>query len=109
DLEQWQAKEPMIRIRKCLEACGLWDAQRPGHTEQRVRETAREVTRQAGEIEPAPPQCMFNYVYARLPEQLKRQRDTMRTDSIAQDPQQIGLQRTAQAPVPLSPPTQSAP
>jgi hypothetical protein len=45
---------------------------------------------------------MFDYVYAHLPAQLKKQRDTMRTDSIGQDPEQIGLRRAAPSPVPAS-------
>ena len=34
---------------------------------------------------------LFDYTYADLPEELKRQRETMRTDSIGQDPKQLGL------------------
>jgi pyruvate dehydrogenase E1 component alpha subunit len=99
DLAQWEAKDPMIRIRKYLEKNGLWNDQRQKQAEQRAHEPVREVTRQASEIEPAMPGDMFDYVYGQLSAQLIKQRDTLRTDSIGQDPQQIGLRR-----VPATPP-----
>jgi pyruvate dehydrogenase E1 component alpha subunit len=95
DLQKWEAKDPMIRIRKFLEKKGLWDEQRQKTAEQHAQETVKEATRKASEIEPAPREDMFDYVYARPSDQLKKQRDTMRTSSIGQDPLQIGLRRTA--------------
>jgi hypothetical protein len=35
---------------------------------------------------------MFDYVFASLPAELLKQRATMRTSSLGQDPEQFGLQ-----------------
>lgn len=93
DLATWQGKDPLIRMRKYLEASGLWDQQRQEQTEERARRMIREVTREATDIEPPAVTDLFDYVFAQLPEQVKLQRRTMRTDSIGQDPRQVGLQR----------------
>jgi hypothetical protein len=34
---------------------------------------------------------IFDYVYEELPVELQKQKQTLRTDSIGQDPDQIGL------------------
>ena len=38
----------------------------------------------------------FDHMYATLPDELRLQRDTMRTNSLGQDPTQIGLRAQAQ-------------
>ena len=43
-------------------------------------------------VEPPNAADMFNYMFEHLPPELQKQRDTMRTGSIGQDPEQVGLQ-----------------
>jgi pyruvate dehydrogenase E1 component alpha subunit len=96
ELESWSQKDPMIRTRKFLETRKLWDNDQQARAEQRARTIVQEVTKIA--LETAPPSItdIFNYVFAHLPEELQKQRDTLRTDSIGQDPEQIGLKRATQ-------------
>jgi hypothetical protein len=57
----------------------------------------QEVMKIALETPASDPSVMFDNVFENIPENLRKQRDTMRTDSIGQDPEQIGLKRAQQA------------
>ena len=46
---------------------------------------------------PPPVEDLFDYAYAELPPALEQQKRTLRTDSIGQDPSQVGLQPHAAA------------
>jgi pyruvate dehydrogenase E1 component alpha subunit len=93
DLRQWEAKDPILRTRKYLQDRHLWDDQQQADTEQRARTIVKEVTRAAMEMPAPAAEDIFNYVFAHLPDALRTQCETMRTDSIGQDPEQIGLKR----------------
>jgi pyruvate dehydrogenase E1 component alpha subunit len=93
DLQTWSKKDPMHRVRKYLELNGVWDPQQQSRAEQHAREQVQEIIHQAMETPPPPATDVFDYVFAELPCQVRKQRNTMRTDSIGQDPEQIGLKR----------------
>jgi len=93
ELESWKAKDPMIRLRKYLVAKGLWDEGKQQASEERAKVLVADVVRQAEGIEAPSTDEMFNSLYATIPEDLRRQRDTMRTHSLGQEPSQVGLQR----------------
>jgi pyruvate dehydrogenase E1 component alpha subunit len=91
ELELWQKRDPLMRTRKYLERKGMWDDAQQQAIEQRAKVIVQEVTRTSLEF-PAPTrEDIFDYVYARLTPELVKQRATNRTDSIGQDPEQIGL------------------
>ncbi|MEO1007470.1 MAG: pyruvate dehydrogenase (acetyl-transferring) E1 component subunit alpha [Planctomycetota bacterium] len=90
ELDAWKAKDPLIRLRKYLEAKGLWDEDKQEALEARAKAIVQEVVKTAEEI-PAPEvDDIFDYTFAELPESLKAQRSTMRTTSLGQDPSQVG-------------------
>lgn len=93
ELEAWSKKDPLHRTRKYLEARNLWSAKEQSAAEERFRAQAQEIMKKAVDIAPPQSSDVFDYVFADLPSQLQTQRDTMRTDSIGQDPEQIGLRR----------------
>src|SRR4051794_9442454 len=93
ELSAWSKKDPMFRVRKYLEARGAWDAHAQEHGEQQAREYVQGVMKEAMETPTPMSSDVFDFVFEELPCQLKKQRDTMRTDSIGQDPEQIGLKR----------------
>jgi hypothetical protein len=43
-------------------------------------------------VEPPKVTDMFDHAFASLPPELQKQRETMRTESLGQDPEQVGLQ-----------------
>jgi pyruvate dehydrogenase E1 component alpha subunit len=90
-LKEAIAREPVIRTRKYLESRGLWDEEQQTKLMQRARTTVRGVTDAAIGIEKPDVNDVFDYTFAELPEDLQKQKQTLRTDSIGQDPDQIGL------------------
>ena len=91
EVDAWKAKDPLIRTRLYLESVGKWDDKKQATLEDRAKKITSEVVRAAEGIEPPPKTDIFDYVYADLPERLLRQRATMRTSSIGQNPEQAGL------------------
>ena len=95
ELDAWQAKDPLIRTRKYLEGKGLWGDEKQKTLEERADKIVNEIVRAAEGIEAPEPVDLFNSMYAELPDELRRQRDTMRTSSLGQDPSQVGLRGRA--------------
>jgi pyruvate dehydrogenase E1 component alpha subunit len=84
-------RDPLIRTRRYLEAKKLWDDARQAKLDGRATTIVREVVDAALNIEKPEKDDLFRYTFEELPEELARQMHTMRTDSIGQDPEQIGL------------------
>lgn len=96
ELEAWQSKDPLIRLRRYLEGKGLWTSDRQRDVEERAKTTVSEVIRTAEGIEKPGTDDMFDHVFAQpLPPELERQKQTLRTASLAQDPSQVGLSTQA--------------
>jgi pyruvate dehydrogenase E1 component alpha subunit len=89
EVEAWRKKDPLIRLRMYLEQRDLWDAKKEEQLQARAKQEVSAVVKRAEEIEAPAASDMFNYMFAELPEELRTQRDTMRTSSIGQDPAQI--------------------
>ena len=87
----------MIRTRKYLESRGLWnDALRKEH-EERAEASVKAIVDQVLNW-PAPDKSeMFDSLYATIPAHLARQRDTMQTHSLGQNPEQAGLKAQPEA------------
>jgi pyruvate dehydrogenase E1 component alpha subunit len=92
EVESWIGKDPMIRLRKFLEARKLWDDAKQSAAEERAKAHVAQVVKDAEGIVKPELGDIFDYTFAApLPEELQTQRRTMRTASLAQDPQQTGL------------------
>ena len=92
EVDAWLEKDPLIRTRKYMESVGVWDDKKQEELESRAKTIVKEVVDAAVNV-PAPDKAdFFNSMFAELPEDLKHQRDTMRTSSIGRNPAQIGLQ-----------------
>ena len=77
----------MIRTRKYLEDKGLWDDARQAELEQKAKEIVSEVVKNAEGIEKPQTTEFFDDMFAVLPDELVRQRETMRTSVLGQRPQ----------------------
>ncbi len=91
EVEAWRAKDPLIRTRKYMESKGLWDDTKQTELQERAEKIVAEVVRTAEGIEKPTPADFFNHMFAELPHELERQRDTMHTSSLCQNPEQAGL------------------
>lgn len=86
-------RDPVIRTRKYLESKSLWDDKQQSHTEERAKLIVREAIEAAMSIDKPEAQDIFAYTFESLPAELARQMQTLRTDSIGQNPDQVGLQQ----------------
>ena len=94
EVESWQAKDPAIRLRKYIERKGLWDDAKQAALEERAKAIVSEVVKASEGIAKPSPTEMFDSMYAELTPELARQRNTMRTHSLGQYPEQVGLSGT---------------
>ena len=92
EVEAWVGKDPMIRLRKYLEGKKLWNDQKQTAQEEKAKIIVNEVVKAAEGIEVPPKSDIFDYTFAgELPAELQRQKATMRTSSLGQNPEQAGL------------------
>jgi pyruvate dehydrogenase E1 component alpha subunit len=91
EVESWQAKDPAIRLRKYIERKGLWNDAKQAALEERAKAIVSDVVKASEGIAKPSPTEMFDDMYAELPPELARQRNTMRTHSLGQYPDQAGL------------------
>jgi pyruvate dehydrogenase E1 component alpha subunit len=91
EVDAWRAKDPLIRTRLYMESKGLWSDTHQTQLDERAKKIVAEVVRAAEGIEKPTPSDMFDSMYAALPADLRRQRETMRTASLGRNPDQAGL------------------
>ena len=74
-VEEWRAKDPVVRLRRVLESRGLWDEAKEAATNDAWNAKIGEAIKSA-EAKPAPAvESIFDGVYATLPWNLREQRD----------------------------------
>jgi len=92
EVDSWIGKDPMIRLRKYLEAKNLWDDKKQAAQEEKAKTIVNEVVKAAEGIEKPTTDDIFDYTFAApLPAELETQKRTLRTASLAQHPEQAGL------------------
>jgi pyruvate dehydrogenase E1 component alpha subunit len=89
--EEAVARDPMIRTRKYLESKGIWNDELQAKTEQRAKAMVQDVVQAAVRTDKPTIESMFDHTFEELPQEILKQKETLRTDSIGQDPSQIGL------------------
>jgi pyruvate dehydrogenase E1 component alpha subunit len=84
-------RDPLVRTRRYLETRNVWDDKIQKQTEERAKQLIAEVAQVAMNVTPPRVQDIFDHVFASLPPELQKQRQTLRTESLGQDPEQVGL------------------
>ncbi len=96
EVRQWLAKDPLIRTRKYLEMRGVWSDERQLELQTRAEKIVGEIVAAAQGIEAPEKTEFFDHMFAELDDDLRTQRDTMRTSSLGQNPDQVGLKAETQ-------------
>ncbi|MEM8834507.1 MAG: pyruvate dehydrogenase (acetyl-transferring) E1 component subunit alpha [Planctomycetota bacterium] len=91
EVAKWAKRDPLIRIRKYLEAQELWDDDKQSALEAKAKEIVSEVVKKAEGIEAPTTDDIFDYTFFELPDELIKQRETLRTSALGQHPQQENL------------------
>jgi pyruvate dehydrogenase E1 component alpha subunit len=89
ELETWEARDPLPRLRRWMEAKGLWDKSQHEKAMKSGEERVAEIISNAEEIAAPDRSEFFDHMYADLPASLKRQRDSKRTTSLGQFPEDL--------------------
>jgi pyruvate dehydrogenase E1 component alpha subunit len=92
EVESWQGKDPLIRLRGYIRKKKLWDDTKEATLLERSKAEVAAVVKRAEEI--ASPQFadFFNWMYADLPAELLVQRETRQTHSLGQNPSELGAE-----------------
>jgi len=96
ELEAWTQKDPLIRTRIYLENRSAWDDKQQETLQERAQKIVAEVVKTAEGVEPPKKSDIFDYIHAEMDEELRKQRETMRTSSLGQNPDQAGLRAEAE-------------
>ena len=91
EVEMWLARDPIVRIRKYLEKKDLWSQEKQTKLDERAKTIVSEVVKAAEGIEKPTNDDIFDYTFATLNKELELQKRTMRTSSLGQNPEQVGL------------------
>jgi pyruvate dehydrogenase E1 component alpha subunit len=89
ELEIWKQRDPLDRLRARLATLKLWDESKQEALLARAKKDIEAVVKRAEQIADPETESFFDAVYASIPEEVRRQRDTMRTSSLGQDPSQV--------------------
>lgn len=89
EVAAWEQRDPIIRLRKYMTDRGLWDDAKQEAMEETAKKRVAEVVKNAEEIAAPSTNDFFDNMYAELTPELKRQRSTMRTSSLGQNPSEI--------------------
>ena len=91
ELESWRKKDPILRVTKYLASKGLWNDAAEEAAQSAAKKKVAEVVENAENIAKPSTDDFFNYTFATIPDALRRQRDTLRTSSLALEPDQSTL------------------
>ena len=84
ELELWKQRDPAARIRQFLTGRKLWNDSKQEAAQAKAKELVAAAVKRAEEIAAPDKADFFNAVYADMPADLIRQRDTMQTHSLGQ-------------------------
>jgi pyruvate dehydrogenase E1 component alpha subunit len=89
EVDQWALRDPLIRLRAHLESRKLWDQGKQEAAQKRAAEHVSAVVKNVESIEPSDMIDIFDSMFEKTPDDLCLQRDTLRTSSLGQHPEQI--------------------
>ncbi|MCA9290672.1 MAG: pyruvate dehydrogenase (acetyl-transferring) E1 component subunit alpha [Phycisphaerales bacterium] len=89
EVESWQHKDPILRLRAYLEGKKLWNGAKQEAIEAHAKETISAVVKRAEDIDAPSNVDFFDSMYVTMPADLRVQRDTMRTSSLGQNPAEL--------------------
>ena len=93
ELQLWMQRDPLVRLRNYLTERKLWDSSKEDVLQTKAKEQVAAAAKRAEEIAATPSSEIFDAMYAEIPDEVRRQRDTMRTSSLGQEQKGIEASR----------------
>ena len=92
ELQLWLQRDPLVRLRNYLTERNLWNSTKEEALQTEAKEQVAAAAKRAEEITETPSSEIFDAMYAEIPDEVRRQRDTMRTSNLGQDPSELGVE-----------------
>ena len=92
ELSMWEKRDPVIRLRNYLEQRDLWSQEKEDEQVAFAETVVAGVVKNAEEVDAPTTNDMFDSMYESLTPELQKQRRTLRTSSLGQDPSQVPTQ-----------------
>lgn len=89
DLESWRKRDPLNRLRAYLTGRKLWSDAKEKKAQEKAKATVAAAVKRAEDIAAPTSNDMFDSLYATLPDEIRLQRQTLRTAALGQDPAQL--------------------
>ena len=86
DMVEWEEagkKDPIKRVEAYLASLGLWDEKRADEMRQSVSDEIDVAVEKAASLPTARPEQLFEHIYERVPERVRRQRESAARDPLA--------------------------
>ncbi len=93
ELAMWEKRDPMIRLRNYLEQKDLWSQENEDEQVEHAETVVAAVVKNAEEIDAPTTNDMFDSMFIGLSPELQKQRKTLRTSSLGQDPSQVPVRQ----------------
>ena len=85
EVQLWMQRDPLVRLRNDLTERKLWNSTKEEALQTKAKEQVNAAAKRAEEIAATPTSEIFDAMYAEIPDEVRRQRDTMRTSSLGQE------------------------
>ncbi len=85
EVQLWMQRDPLVRLRNYLTERKLWNSTKEEALQTKAKEQVNAAAKRAEEIAATPTSEIFDAMYAEIPHEVRRQRDTMRTSSLGQE------------------------
>ena len=85
EVQLWMQRDPLVRLRNYLTERKLWNSTKEEALQTKAKEQVNAAAKRAEEIAATPSSEIFDAMYAEIPDEVRRQRDTMRTSSLGQE------------------------
>lgn len=89
EVEMWKTRDPITRLRAFIKERKLWDDSKEASLTERVEKSVAQAVERAETIAAPNRADFFDSMYADLPEDLVRQKSTMQTHGLGEDPSQL--------------------
>ncbi len=81
ELEKWEGRDPILRLRRYLESRELWDKDQEAVLSEEALGWVDQQVKKLEEMTPADPSEIFTSMYAELPSHLKEQMETLQGEA----------------------------
>lgn len=89
EVDMWKTRDPITRLRTYMNERKLWNDSKEAELKEKVERDIAAAVERAETIAAPSKNDFFDFMYAAIPSDLLRQRETMQTHGLGEDPSQL--------------------